>query len=264
MIYVSDGDTQHTFLDADDTRRTGREVTYYAYGSDEAETMIVDSRTDVNPGFYTQSGTNGEAVQLLRYSSNTVVSGQLNSMSSNGNYATMVGVEDSNRELIDFNFTGALVVDVADSGYASLTAIERALRNGETFFLSFTYDSDYAVETVYIQSVKSADVTLDSMTLTVGSGAPTEPTYYTDAPTALANAIAVTDGQTLSLNVAASDDDATVTVEYRTDFSSGGRWTAGTSFAAVTDTNAFRVTVTAADGVTSAQYFVYFDVTAGT
>ncbi|PWM14780.1 MAG: hypothetical protein DBX97_22830, partial [Collinsella tanakaei] len=242
VIYVSDilGNVQ--FTDADGKTQTGKQVEYYAYGSTTVSTMIVSGSVDEGK-FYTTE-TNGDAYKLTAATDSKKEGVAITAM-YNG-YAT-VGEE--------YDLNGATIIDVTDEGIDSVAALENAVNTADqTVKVSFIYSgSDNEVETVYVQSVKSTDVAIDSVT--VNGVSATLESSETDT-----HAVEVAKDTALTLAINLSDSNATYEVTYDNDGTTYDTFTNGVSKTASTaeQTGYFKIVVTAEDGTTSGTYYVAF------
>ena len=166
VIYISDIQGTVRYEDADGDIRTGTRVEYYAYGESEPDTMVVVTNTlsSASPnddiGFYTISGTDGEANELDDYLVNTYVETVATDM-----YNSYITVNGQEYDLID-----ALIVDTTDNGIESVSALENAIEDDDqNVYVSFTYDANDEVETVYVQDVRSSENGVRSVILTQGA-----------------------------------------------------------------------------------------------
>lgn len=215
VFYISDDNGSVQYVNANGDTRTGREVEYYAYGAtdvDDVQTMIVTNRSAVASGFYTRS-TDGEAYSLDSYNER-VFQGALTDAYG--------GVINDAYILAD----DAVVIDVTDSGYGSVRALEN-LADDDTMDVqvAFTFDSDDVVETVYIQSIDSSDTSLSRIRVngtTVAAG----------------GSITVGEGR---LNVSATPTDVDAGVAYSYSVNGGA---ATTSAPSLTDSQTCTVTIT--------------------
>ena len=245
VIYVSDVLGSVKFNDADGKSQTGTQVEYYAYGSTTASTMIVSGTVNAgNIGKFYTTETNGEAYKLIAATDSKKENAAITSM-YNG-YATVTE---------EYNLNNATIIDVADEGINSVAALENAVNTAkQTVKVSFIYSgSDNKVETVYVQSVKSTDAAIDSVTVN-GAAATLE------SSATATHALTIAKDTVLTLVVNLSDSNATYEVTYDNDgttydtFTNGVSKTAGTAV----QTGYFKIVVTAEDGTTSGTYYVAF------
>ena len=245
VIYVSDVLGSVKFKDADGKSQTGTQVKYYAYGSTSASTMIVSGTVNSNNigKFYTTE-TNGEAYKLIAATDNRKENASISSM-YNG-YAKVTE---------EYNLNNATIIDVADKGINSVAALENAVNTAkQTVKVSFIYSgSDNKVETVYVQSVKSTDAAIDSVTVN-GAAATLE------SSATATHALTIAKDTVLTLVVNLSDSNATYEVTYDNDGNTYDTFTNGVSKTAGTaeKTGYFKIVVTAEDGTTSGTYYVAF------
>ena len=244
-VYVAEILGTVKYTDADGVKKTGYQAKYFAKGATEATDIVLTNNDET--GFVTLT-SDGDAFTAAGYGTegNDKQTDKAVTSMYNG-YALVNGVT--------FDLNGIAVVDYSGNDIDTAETLEAFVNaDDQQVKVSVLYNKNDSnkVEKIYVQSVKSTDAGLKSVTIN-GTVADIQASAAASAP------VDVAAGARLTVALELSDSTASYEIEYDADTTSEtyGSFTNGTSTATAGKTGALKIVVKA-KATNTETYYVSF------